>query len=76
MILLSIPLKFDPWGNMVGIFFHGVVIVATRIVSATSLRKICHQLLSTMNVLKFIFGTNILCDNMYQCYHGNKQTVQ
>ena len=21
MILLSSPLKFDPWGNMVGIFF-------------------------------------------------------
>ena len=50
MILLSSPLKFDPRGNMVTIiFFHGIVIVTTRIVNEASLRKIC---LLTMDVLK------------------------
>ena len=34
--------------------FHGNVIVTTRIVNSKSLRKICRQILSTMNVLNCI----------------------
>ena len=36
------PLKLDPRGSMVSIiFFHGIVMVTTLIVNATSMRKIC-----------------------------------
>ena len=43
---------------MVSIVFHGIVIVTTRIVNSTSLRKICRQVLSKMNVLKDIKECN------------------
>ena len=53
MILLSSPLKNDPPGNHGKyIFFLESEIVTTRIVNSKSLKNICRQLLSTMNVLK------------------------
>ena len=53
MILLSSPLKNDPPETTVSIFFFlEVEIVTTKIVNSKSLKKICRQLLSTMNVLK------------------------
>ena len=49
--LLSSLLKYDSLINVVNIFFfHGIVIVTSRIVNSKSLRKICRQILSTMNV--------------------------
>ena len=58
MILLSIPLKNDtPPETTVSIyFFLEIEIVTTKIVNSKSLKKICRQLLSTVNVLK-PFGT-------------------
>ena len=52
MILLSTPLKNDPPEITVSIFFLETEIVTTKIVNSISLKKICRQLLSTMNVLK------------------------
>ena len=53
MILLSSPLKNDPLETTVSIFFFlEIEIVTTNIVSSKNLKKICRQLLSTMNVLK------------------------
>ena len=53
MILLSSPLKNDPLPETkVSIFFFEIEIVTTKIVNSKSLKKICRQLLSTMNVLK------------------------
>ena len=53
MILLSSLLKITPPGNNgKDIFFLDIEIVTTKIVSSKSLKKICRQLLSTMNVLK------------------------
>ena len=47
------PLKIWPPGKH-GKYniFHGIVIGSTKIVNATSLRKVCSQLLSMMNILK------------------------
>ena len=53
MILLSSPLKDDPTETTVSIFFFlEIEIVTTKIVNSKSLKKICSQLLSMMNVLK------------------------
>ena len=53
MILLSSPLKNDPLETTVSIlFFLEIEIFTTKIVNSKSLKKICRQLLSTMNVLK------------------------
>ena len=53
MILLSSPLKNDPPETMVSIFsFLEIEIVTTKIVNSKTLKKICRQFLSTMNVLK------------------------
>ena len=51
MILLSSPLKNDPPETTVSIFFLEIEIVTTKIVNSKSLKKICRQLLSTMNAL-------------------------
>ena len=54
MILLSSPLKMTPpRETTVSIFFLEIEIVTTKIVNSKSLKKICCQLLSTMNVLKY-----------------------
>ena len=56
MILLSSPLKNDPLETTVSIsFFLEIEILTTKIVNSKSLKKICRQLLSTMNVLKQSF---------------------
>ena len=52
MILLSSPLKNDPLETTVSIFFIEIEIFTTKTVNSKSLKKICRQLLSTMNVLK------------------------
>ena len=53
MILLSSPLKNDPPETTVSIFFFlEIEIVTTKIVNSKSLKKICRQLLSTMDVLE------------------------
>ena len=53
MILLSSPLKNDPPETRVSIFsLLEIEIVTTKIVNSKSLKKICRQLLSMMNVLK------------------------
>ena len=53
MILLLSPLKNDPLETTVSIFFFlEIEIFTTKIVNSKSLKKICRQLLSTMNVLK------------------------
>ena len=53
MILLSRPLKNDPLETTVSIFlFLEIEIVTTKIVNSKSLKNICPQLLSAMNVLK------------------------
>ena len=53
MILLSSPLKNDPLETTVSIFFFlEIEIFTTKIVNSKGLKKICRQLLSTMNVLK------------------------
>ena len=53
-----------PSGNVVSItFFHGIVVATTKIVNSKSLRKICLQLLSTMNVLNlmsYFFSNNVI----------------
>ena len=55
MILLSSPLKNDPLGNCDRhIFFLEIEIFTTKIVNSKSLKKICRQLLSTMNYLKLM----------------------
>ena len=52
MILLSSPSKNDPPETTVSIFFFlETEIVTTKIVNSKSLKKICRQLLSTVNVL-------------------------
>ena len=52
MILLSSPLKNDPLETTVSIFFFlEIEIFTTKIVNSKGLKKICRQLLSTMNVL-------------------------
>ena len=56
MILLSSPLKNDPLETTVSIlFFLEIEIFTTKIVNSKGLKKICRQLLSTMNVLKQSF---------------------
>ena len=53
MILLLSPLTNDPLETTVSIlFFLEIEIFTTKIVNSKSLKKICRQLLSTMNVLK------------------------
>ena len=52
MILLSRPLKNDPLETTVSIFFLEIEIFTTKIVNSKGLKKICRQLLSTMNALK------------------------
>ena len=60
MILLSSPLENDPPKTTVSIFFFlETEIVTTKIVNSKSMKKICYQLLSMMNVLKLV-----LCFNM------------
>ena len=52
MILLSSPLKNDPLETTVSIsIFLEIEIFTTKIVNSKSLKKICRQLLSTINVL-------------------------
>ena len=53
MILLSSPLKSDLPETTVlkNIFVLEIEIVTTKLVNSKSLKKICRQLLSTMNVL-------------------------
>ena len=66
MILLSSPLKNDPLETTVSIyFFLEIEIFTTKIVNSKSLKKICCQLLSTMNVLKQMkhSGENIIDHN-------------
>ena len=49
------PLKYDPPENMVSINFFletAIIITKIKIVSSKGLKTICHQLLSTMNILK------------------------
>ena len=61
MILLSSPLKNAPIPANHGkyiIFFLEIEIVTTKIVNSKRLTKICHKLLSTMNVLNTVFLTN------------------
>ena len=56
MILLSCLLKNDPPETTVSIFlFLEIEIVTKKIVNSKSLKKICRQFLSTMNVLNVIF---------------------
>ena len=55
MILLSSPLTIDPTETTVRKFFLEIEIVTTKIVNSKSLKKICRQVLSTMNVLKKVF---------------------
>ena len=43
--------KWPPGNHGKRIFFLKIEIVATKIVNSKSLKKICRQLLSTMNVL-------------------------
>ena len=53
MILLSSPLKNDPLETTESIsFFLEIDIFTNKIVNSKGLKKICRQLLSTMNVLK------------------------
>ena len=54
MILLSSPLKNDPLETTVSIFFLEIEIFTTKTVNSKSLKKVCRQLLSTMNVLNII----------------------
>ena len=55
MILLSSPLKNEPPGNHgKPIFSLEIEIVTTKIVNSKSLKTICRQLLSTMNVLNML----------------------
>ena len=55
MILLSSPLKNYPLETTVSIFFVlEIEMVTTKIVNSKSLKEICRQLLSTMNVLNLI----------------------
>ena len=60
MVLLSSPLKNDPPETKVSIFFFlEIEIVTTKIVSSKSLKKICRQLLSTMNVFKLFLSSKV-----------------
>ena len=54
MILSSSPLKMTPppGNHSEQIFFFEIEKVTNKIVNSKSLKKICRQLLSTMNVLK------------------------
>ena len=53
MILLSRPLKNDSLETTVSIvFFLEIEIFTTKRINSKSLKKICRQLLSTMNILK------------------------
>ena len=65
MILLSSPLKNEPLETMVSIFFSlEIEIFRTRRVNSKRLKKICRQLLSTMNVLKSAYkktDSTIVC---------------
>ena len=51
MILLSSALKNDSQETTVSVFFFEIEILTTETVHLKSLRKICRQFLSTMNVL-------------------------
>ena len=69
MILLSSALKNDCPETIVSIFFFlEIEIVTIKIVNSKSLKKICRQLLSTINVLKlqsllqYILATAILAE--------------
>ena len=53
MTLLSSPLKNYPRKPRKAYFFLEIEIVTTKIVNSKSLKRICPQLLSTMNVLNF-----------------------
>ena len=66
MILLSSPLKNDPLETTVSIFFLEIEIFTTKIVNSKSLKKICRQLLSTMNVLTVILLLSLLLKNIDQ----------
>ena len=49
------PLKNDPTETTVSIFcFLEIEIIVTKIVNSKSLKEICRQLLSTMNVLNIV----------------------
>ena len=59
MILLSSPLKMTPpppGNHDKHLFFLEIEIVITKIVNSKSLKKICGQLLSAMNILKAWFS--------------------
>ena len=60
MILLSSPLKNDLLETTVSVFFFlEIEIFTTKIVNSKSLKKICRQLLSTMNILKSLSSWQI-----------------
>ena len=53
MILLSGLLKYDPRKTLSSVtFLLEAEVVTTKLVYSKSVRKICRQLLSAMNVLK------------------------
>ena len=70
MILLSSPLKNDPLETM-HIFFLEIEIFTTKIVNSKSLKKICRQLLSTMNVLKVSSQSRKFEFNVFSIIHLN-----
>ena len=81
MILLSSPLK-KPRQVL---FFLEIEIFTTKIVNSKSLKKICRQLLSAMNVLKKILKMGVVinlrwCPShkvfiMLDCYNFHKKDV-
>ena len=69
MILLSIPLKNDPPETMVSICFSSKLRSSpTKIVNSKSLKEICRQLLSTMNVLEKESGQILRSDSEFVSY--------
>ena len=72
MSLLSSPLKNDPLETTVGILFYlEIEIFTTKIVNSKSLKKICRQLLSTMNVLKRLDINNAIAKRVISNYTLN-----
>ena len=76
MILLSSPLKNDPLETTVSIyFFLEIEIFTTKIVNSKVLKKICRQLLSTMNVLKQVPLNAPITLNTFQLKQKNMTNV-
>ena len=74
--LLSSPLKNDPPETMVSIYIYIYIFLEIGIVKSRILKKICRQLLSTMNVLKQVQSGWILeiqfclLWKYHDCQHG------